>query len=498
MSDDNDLLRRYVADRSESAFAELVKRNVDLVYSAALRQCNGDRHQAEDVSQRVFIELARKASTLVQHPALRGWLYSCTHFTVGHMGRTDRRRQGREQSSDLVREVVAIAESTVDWTELRQLLDEAMHRLNERERTAILRRFFDQRPLAEVGECLGVSENAARKTVDRALDKLRRVLEQRGFKSTGAALATVIAERATVAAPAALTVTIAESVRVAVIAGFGTTAITSVLNFMTTLKSATIAAAAIAAVILGVIVYDQHEALAATGQPPPERDRIAALTRQEVELSRQLAAVQAEAAAMPNPEQPEAAAPAAVALPPQEIEHLSFMVQVGLLENIYAPLYRRLHEQLGLSGVQLDELKRLLVLRTHQTNAAGRNQINREIKTALGEQGYALLQNYDYDMPEQLTVDQVMTRMQRMGTPLTLDQADRLVSALVVERPIASGQRPRVGMIVTITDQMIASAKALLSPEQLLVLQQIQRNQGMRAEVLAEMAKRQPRPPATP
>jgi RNA polymerase sigma factor (sigma-70 family) len=497
MSDDNDLLRRYVADRSEAAFAELVKRHIDLVYSAALRQCNGDRHQAEDVSQRVFIELARKASTLVQHPALRGWLYSCTHFTVGHMARTDRRRQLREQSSDFVREVVTIAESTVDWTELRQLLDEAMHRLNERERVAILRRFFDQRPLAEVGECLGVSENAARKTVDRALDKLRHALEQRGFKSTGAALATVIAERATVAAPAALTATIAESVRVAVIAGVGATAVTSALNFMTTLKTATIAAAAIAAVLLGVIVYDQHEALAASSQPAPGRDRIAALARQEAELSRQLAAVRADAAAMPNPEQPAARADA-ISLPPQEVERLSFMVQAGLLDGIYAPLYRRLHEQLGLSGAQLDALKRLLVLRTQQTNVAGRTEINREIKIALGEQGYALLQNYDYDMPEQLTVDQVMTRLQRMGTPLNLDQADRLVSALVVERPIAVGQRPRAGMIVTITDQMIASAKALLSPEQLLVLQQIQRNQGMRAEVLAEMAKRQPRPPATP
>ena len=97
MVDDTELLRRYATDRSEAAFAELVQRHINSVYRAALRQAGGNIHRAEDVTQTVFTILARKASSLTRHPALIGWLYTTTHFTMSELLRSERRRTNREQ-----------------------------------------------------------------------------------------------------------------------------------------------------------------------------------------------------------------------------------------------------------------------------------------------------------------------------------------------------------------------------------------------------------------
>src|SRR5437660_404269 len=94
---DGELLRRYATERSEAAFAELVRRYLDLVYSAALRQVGGDAHAAKDVAQDVFTTLARKSSSLVQHPVLAGWLYTSTHLAAAKIRRTEARRRQRER-----------------------------------------------------------------------------------------------------------------------------------------------------------------------------------------------------------------------------------------------------------------------------------------------------------------------------------------------------------------------------------------------------------------
>ena len=97
MNDDCDLLRRYARQRDEAAFAELVRRHVDLVYSAALRQVNGDAHLAQDATQLVFRDLARKAGALVSHRVLAGWLFTSTRFAVAKLVRSEQRRRTREQ-----------------------------------------------------------------------------------------------------------------------------------------------------------------------------------------------------------------------------------------------------------------------------------------------------------------------------------------------------------------------------------------------------------------
>jgi DNA-directed RNA polymerase specialized sigma24 family protein len=79
---DSELLRKFADETCESAFAELVQRRINFVYSAALRQLAGDKHRAKDITQEVFIDLARKAAALKRHPDLLGWLYMSTRFAA--------------------------------------------------------------------------------------------------------------------------------------------------------------------------------------------------------------------------------------------------------------------------------------------------------------------------------------------------------------------------------------------------------------------------------
>ncbi len=208
MSDDAELLRRYAEQRSEAAFAELVRRHLNLVYSAAVRLTRGDTHRAEDVAQMVFTDLARKAAALARRPVLAGWLYTSTHYATAKILRTEQRRQTREQEAHAMHELLSSATPEADWDRLRPVLDAAMRELNERDREAVLLRFFEGRGFAEVGARLNLTENAARMRVDRALDKLRMRLSEHGVTSTAAALAMALAGQAVVAAPAGLAATV--------------------------------------------------------------------------------------------------------------------------------------------------------------------------------------------------------------------------------------------------------------------------------------------------
>src|SRR6266516_15898 len=209
MQSDAELLRSYVQDRSESAFTELVQRHIDLVYSAVLREAHGDAFLAEDVTQAVFAELARKASSLVRHPALAGWLYTCVRQMAANVRRAEDRRQRREQEAQTMNELLTSDPSESVWRQVQPVLDDAMHELSEADRTAVVLRFFDERSLKEVGLALGLTENAARMRVDRALEKLQRLLSNRGIKSTAAGLTAAITAGAVVCAPTSLAASVA-------------------------------------------------------------------------------------------------------------------------------------------------------------------------------------------------------------------------------------------------------------------------------------------------
>jgi RNA polymerase sigma factor (sigma-70 family) len=199
-TEDGELLRRYAEDRSEAAFAALVAWHLDFVYGCALRRVGHDTHLAEDVSQQVFRALADEASGLARRDGLSGWLFITTRNISAQLVRSERRRHAREQEASLMNEIVPAAE----WEELRPVIDDALDGLSDDDRTAVLMRFYEGKPFAEVGRRLQLAENAARMRVERALEKMRVILARHGVTSTGAALGLALANHASVAAPRGL------------------------------------------------------------------------------------------------------------------------------------------------------------------------------------------------------------------------------------------------------------------------------------------------------
>jgi RNA polymerase sigma factor (sigma-70 family) len=202
MNDDAQLLSRFASKADEAAFSELVKRHVNLVYSVALRLLGGDAHLAQDVTQSVFTDLARKAKSLPHDTVLSGWFHTATRFAAANALRSERRRQVREQEAMVMHDPAS--ESTPDWDQLRPVLDSAIGELSTSDRDAVLLRFFERKDFNAVGAALGVSEDAAQKRVARALDKLRTILTQRSVNLPAAALAAAISGGAVQTAPAGI------------------------------------------------------------------------------------------------------------------------------------------------------------------------------------------------------------------------------------------------------------------------------------------------------
>lgn len=158
MTADSELLRRYVDEKSETAFAELVQRHVGLVYSVALRRVAGDAHLAEDVAQKVFADLARKAAMLRDRPTLGGWLYASAHLASAAMVRSEQRRKARETEAHSMQTTLTSTEPEPDWTRVRPVIDDVVVILKEEDREAIALRFFEKRSFAEIGLALHVTD----------------------------------------------------------------------------------------------------------------------------------------------------------------------------------------------------------------------------------------------------------------------------------------------------------------------------------------------------
>ena len=200
-TDDRALLRQYAENNSDEAFAALVTRHVSLVFSVALRQV-GNPHHAEEITQAVFIILARKAAALRHDKALSSWLFQATRLTANNFVRSESRRHRREEEAYM--QSVLKESGTEVWPKIAPLLDDAVANLREKDRRAILLRFYEGRNLREVGAVLGASEDAAEKRVNRALEKLRNLFAKRGVSSTTAIIAGAISANSVQAAPVAL------------------------------------------------------------------------------------------------------------------------------------------------------------------------------------------------------------------------------------------------------------------------------------------------------
>lgn len=240
MHDDAELLRRHVRDRSEPAFTTLVQRHLPVVYAVALRRVGHDAHLAEDVAQRVFTDLARKAPSLLSHASLTGWLYVSTHHASAAVVRGEQRRKVREAAALTMQPHLTETSPPADWERVRPLLDELVVDLKTTDREAVVLRFFHRRSFAEIGLALQLTEEAARKRVDRALDRLRSGLARRGVTSTSAALGIVLGESAVASAPAGLALKVAgTALTQATVAVGGTSGLLALLKTLAPTAAAT-------------------------------------------------------------------------------------------------------------------------------------------------------------------------------------------------------------------------------------------------------------------
>ncbi|MGC4071929.1 MAG: sigma-70 family RNA polymerase sigma factor [Nibricoccus sp.] len=202
-----DLLRSYAQKRSQSAFATFVRRHFDAVYSAALRRCSGRVDLAKDVTQEVFIKAAQHAAQLSRHPVPSAWLHMTTRNSALNLLRAETRRRVREQEAQAMQDTPSFQEQENVWTELAPILDQSIDSLSEKDRRALLLRFFDQQSFAEIAGALSLSEDAARMRVDRALEKLRRVLSRHRIATSASTLGVVLGSHTVSAAPAGVTFT---------------------------------------------------------------------------------------------------------------------------------------------------------------------------------------------------------------------------------------------------------------------------------------------------
>jgi RNA polymerase sigma factor (sigma-70 family) len=240
---DVQLLWHYATRGVDAAFTELVHRHTSLVYSAALRQV-GSPESAADIAQNVFLGLARDAKALLprfaEEASLAGWLCRCTRNLSLNFRRDEFRRQSRKRT--IMDQLVTAHDDALDWEALGRVLDDAMSELNEPDYDLLVLRFYKSLDYRAVGAAMGLSDDAAQKRVNRALNKLRGLLSQRGIRTSTAALSMVIGANAVQAAPAGLAISISSAALAGAVTSTSTIIAATKTIAMTTLQKSLVAA----------------------------------------------------------------------------------------------------------------------------------------------------------------------------------------------------------------------------------------------------------------
>jgi RNA polymerase sigma factor (sigma-70 family) len=541
-SDDMRLLQEYATGRSEQAFTALVARHINLVYSAALRSVNNP-HQAEEITQAVFVILARKARALRRGTVLSGWLYQTARLTAANFIRTEMRRHQREQQAHL--------QSTMNdpepeaWTQVGPLLEEAMAQLNERDRDAIVLRFFEGKALKEVGHALGTSEDAAKMRVSRALDKLRDFFHRRGITVPAGALAAAISGNSIQAAPAGLAASVAAgAVQTAALSASTLTLVKGAIHLMTSAKisvaiGVTAAAAIIALQAHQVSIQKQTvKQLEAQGAQyartsRAQRAEIARLQEQNAFIAKTMAGkerdvAQARARVSAAFEAKAAATAAAgakgnsLAAMFKDPDMLKSMrpMQLATTKMMYAPLVK----QLNLSPDQADKFYNIIVdnglkaveaMQSGNPGAVDPKAMEAGLQALLGDAGFAQYKDYTQnDMAGQSTL--MAMKNDFADNPLSDTQQQQLLQAMKTARQSVTANNPPDTSPASISDKLamegqamqqqeqinqsvLQQAAAFLSPEQLQTLATSQSNMiAMQKAMLPMMQKMFSNAPAGP
>lgn len=199
---DFEWLQQFARAGNQGAFRDIVGRHLNLVLATALHKI-GDAGGAEEVSQNVFNILARKAWQFAPDDSLPAWLYKTTLLESKQWLRGEMRRRRREQAAAELGTTMKTSNEQPAINALIPLLDEALQSLREKDRTALLLRFYEKQPLNTLGAMLGVSEDTAQKRVQSALERLSQFFQRRGYKTATVGAATTALQQTATSVSAA-------------------------------------------------------------------------------------------------------------------------------------------------------------------------------------------------------------------------------------------------------------------------------------------------------
>jgi RNA polymerase sigma factor (sigma-70 family) len=523
MTTDPELLRRFVQANDQEAFGELVQRQVNLVYSAALRQVGGDDHLARDVTQGVFLALARGASSLQGHATLEGWLYVTTRFVSAKAVRSHRRWRQRAQEAQSMRTIDSTGAAEPSWDQLRPVLDHAMYQLSASDREAVILRYFENLPFAEIGARCALSENSARMRVDRALEKLRQQLAKKGVTSTAGALSAALSAHAVAAAPAGLATAAATAALAGLGAGGAGAGALHYLISMSTTKITIGLTGLLCLLAVGTASYETLAARRAEADLAVTRqasDALALAHRDDSVRIRALQSQLAAALAAGNTADAAAAAGRAGAGPHGEAAGGGAAHRAAMIEALNSPQlemtaklqldnqFAALFKGLGLTAEQTEQFRNLLLAKRaalidamsaaqeqgidpsadprsfYLAVVAAENPVNAQISALLGPANYGQYQQYMQSLPAMTTSHLLQQTLSYSAAPLTDAQVSGLSQVLAQYSP-PSVPEPFALLngdlgVTTFTPQALAAVQELLSAPQLKALQdQIAQQHGL-------------------
>ena len=564
------LLREYAGRRSETAFAEIVRRYIDLVYSAAFRMVR-DAHLAEDVTQGAFVALAQNAHRLADRPVLSGWLHRTAQNLAANAVRTEVRRRTREQEASAMNELLATGPEAA-WRDIATHLDAALNELTETDRDAVLLRYFEKKSAAEMADILGIRDEAAQKRVSRAVDRLREFFSKRNITVGASGLVALISANAVQSAPVGLAIAISSAALAGTTVSTSTVVAATKTLAMTALQKTLVTATI--AVLAGAGIYEAHHASqlreqnqTLQQQQAPLAEQIRQLQRERNDATNRLANLLAENDQLKsNPNQAEllslrgkvttlqadatklrtdaaqnATANDAFLDMAKSFATNDFMktaMKNAMITNV-ARIYTKLIADLHLTPEQASALRQLLVSKmtagmdmnagvdmlsgkmdaaqlsqiTEKINAERANADN-QIKTLLGDAGYAQYQQYEKTSEDRSLISGGGGFAEELtgSTVLTDDQAEQLIKAVSEERqnfkfstdfsdksksaalfastPAGEFLNQHLQEQDRLNQLYLARAQTILSPDQLAAFQKFLSNrQQMQAMMLRMTAK---------